>query len=328
MGLTEKKYKLTRWRVLLYLCLILPYSCNYSGRQTIVYINSYHEGYPPSDEAMRAIREAFPEEEYNLQIRFLDAKRNPSPEWLSQAADSFANEISGLKPGAVILSDDDAVKHMRSLIEKNPTIPFVFCGVNWSAQQYNLPRRNVTGMLEVLPLRQAIHELIKIYPDSWNIAILSENSLSEQNNTLLLDTLYRNLGLTPEYHLVDDFGSWKERFAMLQTTADLIYIPTNGAIAGWDAAEAQSWVEANIKKPVFTCDDFMMPFAVFGLTKIPREQGEWASSSVKKILRGTSPEDIRFTSNSLSKKWLNQTLADKIGLIPDSELINDTTIIQ
>jgi ABC-type uncharacterized transport system substrate-binding protein len=328
MGLAEKKYNVTGFRMLIFLFVLFLYSCSHSGKRTILYINSYHEGYPPSDEAMRAIREAFPDGKYSLQIRFLDAKRNPSQEWLRHAADSFANEISVIKPGAVILSDDDAVKYMRSFIEQNPAIPFVFCGVNWSAGQYKLPRRNVTGMVEVLPLRQAIQELFKIYPDIWNIAILSENSLSEQNNTLLLDTLYRNMGLTPEYHLVESFETWKERFVILQATADLIYIPTNGAIAGWDAADAASWVETNIKKPVFTCDDFMMPYAVFGLTKIPREQGEWASSSVKRILGGTAPEEIPFASNRQSKIWLNQRLAEKIGFNPGPELIKDSNIIK
>ncbi len=310
----------TNWvKICVILSSVIALSCNHADNPRIFYINSYHHGYPPSDEAMRAIREGFPADKYELHIRFMDAKRKPSPEWLSQAADSFSIEIAELKPDAVILSDDDAVKYLREGIAQNPEIPFVFSGVNWSADQYNLPRRNVTGMLEVLPLRQAIQEIKNAYPEIRRIAILSENSLSEQNNTRLLDTLYSNMGLEPEYHLVDDFETWKERFVSLQTTADLIYLPTNGAISGWDNNQAQSWVEANIKKPLFTCDDFMMPFAVFGLTKIPYEQGEWATSAVKRILAGTLPGDIPFTPNSQSKNWLNRRLAEKIGFNPDTE---------
>ena len=40
--------------------LLLVLSCSQREKQLIYYINSYHEGYPPSDEAMRAIRDAFP----------------------------------------------------------------------------------------------------------------------------------------------------------------------------------------------------------------------------------------------------------------------------
>jgi hypothetical protein len=33
-------------------------------------------------------------------------------------------------------------------------------------------------------------------------------------------------------------------------------------------------LKKNIKIPIVTCDDFMMPFAVFGLTKVAKEQGD------------------------------------------------------
>ena len=308
--------------------LLLVLSCSQREKQLIYYINSYHEGYPPSDEAMRAIRDAFPAESYDLQIRFMDSKRNPSKEWLSTSADSFSVEINTLKPHAVILSDDDAVKYMRNFMVKKPETPFVFCGVNWSAEQYKLPRENVTGMLEVLPLKQAIEKLLNIYPESKRIAILSENSLSERNNTTLLDTLYRHLGLEPEYHLVDNFETWKVSFIALQSTADIIYIPTNGAIAGWNNAEAKAFVNKYSVKPSFTCDDFMMPYVAVGLTKIPYEQGEWAASAVKNILDGTFPADIPYTPNHQSKNWLNLSLAEKIGLNPGSEWMTNSTIIE
>ncbi len=298
--------------------LLLAVSCGQPERQVVYYINSYHEGYPPSDEAMRAISDAFPEESYGLQIRFMDSKRNPSQDWLTLAADSFMIEINTLKPNAVILSDDDAVKYLRDYMVEKRELPFVFCGVNWSADQYNLPRENITGMLEVLPLKQAIEDLLKGYPESKRIAILSENSLSEQNNTTLLDTLYRNSGLEPEYHLVDDFETWKECFLALQTSADIIYIPTNGAIAGWDNAEAKAFVNKHSVKPSFTCDDFMMPFVVYGLTKIPYEQGKWAALAVKDILEGKSPKAIPYTPNIQTERWLNDELALKIGFVSNT----------
>ncbi len=45
--------------------------------QRVAYVNSYHEGYPPSDEAMAAIRESFTPPAYELRVFFLDAKRSP-----------------------------------------------------------------------------------------------------------------------------------------------------------------------------------------------------------------------------------------------------------
>lgn len=293
---------------------LLFFSCTNNLKTNVFYINSYHEGYPPSDEAMRAIRDAFPSESYRLTIRFLDAKRKTEDEWRSSAADSFMHEIEKMQPAVVILSDDDAVKHMRDFILTKPEIPFVFCGVNWSAEHYQLPRKNVTGMMEVLPLKQAIGQLKAIYPQSKSMAVVSENSLSEQNNTVLLDTLYRNMELEPVYFLVDDFEAWKAAFMEAQNKTDLIYLPTNGAIKGWNNEAASKFVAEHTSKPSFTCDDFMMPYAVFGLTKIPYEQGEWAAHVAKQILAGTKPALIPFTLNCQSKAWFNPLLSKKIGV--------------
>ena len=35
----------------------------------------------------------------------------------------------------------------------------VFCGVNWSAQQYGLPTSNVTGIIEVLPMKENLQQI-------------------------------------------------------------------------------------------------------------------------------------------------------------------------
>jgi ABC-type uncharacterized transport system substrate-binding protein len=314
--------------LIVFVVLSLTVRCIHKENPAIYYINSYNEGYPPSDETMRAIREAFPPENYQLTIRFLDAKRDASEERLNSDTEKFKVEIEKMQPDVVILSDDDAVKYMRDFMVDNNEIPFVFCGVNWSAEQYQLPRENVTGMLEVLPLKQAIGQLKAIYPQSKTLAVVSENSLSEQNNTLLLDTLYRNMGLKLVYFLVDDFDDWKAAFIKAQSKADLIYLPTNGAIKGWDNKTARKFVAGHISKPSFTCDDFMMPYVVFGLTKIPFEQGEWAANAAKKILAGTKPADIPFTPNSQSKAWLNPLLAKKTGVDNKDDWDQNSSIIE
>ena len=60
-----------------------------------------------------------------------------------------------------------------------------------------------------------------------------------------------------------------------------MYLPTNGAIRGLDSAAVKERVRRNLRKLAVTCDDFMMPHAVFGLTKVAREQGEFAARAAK-----------------------------------------------
>ena len=300
------------------LAALISTSCRQESG-SIVFVNSYHPGYPPSDEVYRGIREGLPAGKYDLQVFYLDSKRRISEKFLESKADSAFQLINRVQPDAVIVSDDNAVKYLVEPYLNDTDIPVVFCGVNWSAEQYQLDRSHVTGMLEVLPLRDCIQLLKEEFNDPATLTVLSENSLSEKNNTLLLDTLYRNMGLEPVYVLVDTFEEWKNGFRQANETSDAIYLPTNGAISGWERQEAIRFVEEHIRKPVFTCDDFMMDYCLFGLTKVPREQGEWAAETVRKILLGTSLMEIPLTHNQQTKAYYNVTLGEITGLMQTSE---------
>jgi ABC-type uncharacterized transport system substrate-binding protein len=278
----------------------------------IVYINSYHEGYGSSDDVMEGIIETLRVEDVELMTYFLDAKRKITESEIQESVKNILQEIKQFNPALMIVSDDNAVKELVVPYFNNTSLPVVFCGVNWSAEQYQLGS-NVTGMLEVLPLRECLTEVILTYPETRKLVVLSENSLSEQNNRLLLDTLYRNLGLEVIYKLAEDFDTWKTMFLEANGNADIIYMPTNGAIRNWDNDSAKDIIEKNIKIPVVTCDDFMMPYAVFGLTKVAKEQGIWAAKTAMAILTGQSPTEIPFTRNREMKAWLNDTLAIQIN---------------
>jgi ABC-type uncharacterized transport system substrate-binding protein len=73
--------------------------------------------------------------------------------------------------------------------------------------------------------------------------------------------------------------------------------------------------------PVFTCDDFMMVYAVFGLTKIAKEQGEWAARTALQILDGQSPAQIPVTRNTQTAAWINPLLAESAGFHPGVDLL-------
>jgi ABC-type uncharacterized transport system substrate-binding protein len=110
-------------------------------------------------------------------------------------------------------------------------------------------------------------------------------------------------------------------FLRANAEADVVFVPTNGAIKDWDSAEAQAFVREHTRVPVFTCDDFMMKYAVFGLTKVAREQGQWAARTALQIVKGKSPAEIPVTENRQTIAYINTTLADKIGFKPDAKLL-------
>lgn len=109
---------------------------------------------------------------------------------------------------------------------------------------------------------------------------------------------------------------------------DLIYIVTHGAIKNWDHEAAIDFVKSKIKVPVFICEDFMMPYAVFGMTKVASEHGIWAAKISNKILKGEKPIVFPVTHNQLFKGWLNLDLAQKNGFYPDSLLLSTLKILE
>ncbi|MCC5931527.1 MAG: hypothetical protein JJU28_19935 [Cyclobacteriaceae bacterium] len=306
--------------LLIILC-ILAISCkkNTESKHKVFYINSYHQGYGSSDDIMEGIFEIFENESVEVETFFMDTKRAGDRASIQEKVDLVLKEISQFNPDIIIASDDDAVKYVIVPHFKNKDIPVIFCGVNWTADAYGLPCDNVTGMLEVLPIQESVEWIHQYYPKAGKLLVLSEQSDSEIKNTEVLDPIFRSMSLEPEYVMAKDFKEWKMAFKDAQEHFDLIYLPTNGAIKGWEEEKAINFVREHIQKPVFTCDDFMMPYAVFGLTKIAKEQGQWAAETSLNVLKGQNVSEISLTKNSLVKRWFNESLAQQIRFMPDDE---------
>ena len=293
----------------------------------VLYINSYHAEYPPASDVTRAVEATLKVNSIPFKTLFLDTKRNSEQKYIERKIDEIRKEIELYKPNLLIAADDNVIKYLIEPYYKNSKLPVVFCGVNWTCNQYGLPTQNVTGMLEVLPLEETIRTVREYYPKSKKMLVLSENTTSERSNSKILAALYQELDLEVDYALVDDFEEWKNAFKKANDLYDLIYLPTNGAIKNWNEKEAKEFVQSAIKKPVITCDDFMMKYAVFGLTKIAAEQGEWASQTAVDILNGKSPSEIAVTKNTETNAWLNKVLASKIGFQPNKEILSKCQLV-
>ncbi len=299
--------------VLLLNLILGPVPARAAGSR-VFYVNSYHGGYPSSDAAMGAITGKLRAAGVDLRVAFLDAKRHGDSREIERTASAILQEIHSFQPQLVIASDDDAVKNILAPHFRSGPVPGVFCGVNWSSGQYGLPSPNVTGMLEVVPVGEVLEAVRKQRPSIRKLVVLSEDSISERSNRTILESRYREWGFDPQFVLVSGFEEWKRWFEKAQLEADVIYLPTNGAIKDWDVTAARAWVALKMRKPVVTCDDFMMAYCALGITKVAREQGEWAAQAALRILNGESPARIRVEQNRQTRCFWNPQLAEKAGL--------------
>lgn len=302
-------------------------ACLQESKKKIVYINSYHHGHPSSDEIMEGFMQHIPSDSFEVYSWYMDTKRNPSKPFIQKEASLLLDSILNIKPDLLVVSDDNAVKYIIQPNLQKLSMPIIFCGVNWTDKDYNLPSNQVTGIIEILPVANAVQVLKSYYPLAKKLLVLNENTTTSRKEEQILDTLFQGFGLSATFKLVDNFQEWKTEFGNGNTEFDIIYISTHAAIKGWNKNEAKEFISTNIKVPVFTCEDFMMPYAVLGVTKIAEEHGIWTAASAKIILSGVSPSVIPVTKNKESNKWLNIHLANKINFNPDSVFLQNTILI-
>jgi ABC-type uncharacterized transport system substrate-binding protein len=174
--------------------------------------------------------------------------------------------------------------------------------------QYDLSQHNITGVLEILPVEKLLNTMKSHYPTLQRLLVLNENTTTSRKTKPLLNAICERVGISVTQKLVDDFESWKSAYKAANQTHDIIYLQTRGAIRNWNHDEALVFIDQNIKVPSVTCEDFMMPYAVFGLTQLSKEQGMLAAEAAKKILEGASPNDIPITQNQMSTVWINTRL--------------------
>jgi hypothetical protein len=123
-----------------------------------------------------------------------------------------------------------------------------------------------------------------------------------------------------EYRLVNSQQEWKKAYQNSQKY-DFIVVGSNSGINDWDKKSVEQFVRSFTKNLTVTNHGWMMPYTIFGLTKVPEEHGEWAAQAALEILKGTKPSDIPIVSNRKWDIWVNRSILKQSGIrIPYSLL--------
>ena len=305
-------------------------------KKKILYVDSYHAGYPWSDGITEGVLKTLnilvgkdgkldnSKSSFDLEIIRMDTKRNTSEKFKIAAAKRVKNFIDVWKPEIVIASDDHASKYLIVPYFKNKKLPFVFCGINWDASIYNYPFNNVTGMVEVALVSQLV-DLLKKYSKGKKVAYLAADVFTarkEAHNYVR----YFNLKLDSTY--VKTYEKWKQEYRNYQKKTDILIVGNIEGINDWDASDAKMTVEKYTTIPTGSIYDFMAKYSLVGITKSAQEQGEWAAKTALEILGGKLPSDIPVTTNKNAKIFLNMSLAKKLKVVFPMQLIEQASFVQ
>ncbi|MFK8077389.1 MAG: ABC transporter substrate-binding protein [Granulosicoccus sp.] len=303
----------------------VPTLAQSSDRPTCLYVSSYHVGYEWSDGVERGLKDRLAEQ-CNITAFYMDTKRKKSTENKVAAGNAAYELIQDTNPDVVITSDDNAAKYLIVPHLVGAELPVVFSGINWTVEEYGLPASNITGIVEIAPIKPMLTEgmLASKLPSDHptRVAYLGASTLSEIKNHNRVKSIAEKLDITVDRILAENFDDWKQGYLLAQDY-DMVVMGSYSGIAQFDLEAASSWVLENTDKLSMTNHDWMMPVSAIGYTKVPEEHGEWAADSAIAILNGVRAVDIPLVTNRRWDTWINEPLLEAAGVnLNQSTLIN------
>jgi len=287
------------------------------GGKKILFINSYHKGYPWSDGIYQGIEDTIKGTGIELVQFEMDTKRHASAESKSNAAEKARDVINSFKPDVVIASDDNASKYLIVPFYKNTKLPIVFCGVNWDASDYGFPTENITGMIEVQLIDQILATLKK-YARGNRIGFIKGDDLSARKEAAFYE---KRFNIKIDKRFVKKYSEWERAYLDLQKKADMVLVGNTESIPDWDPVAAKQLVEAHTSVPTGNWDKWMKDYALVTFATLPAEQGQWAARTALKILDGTPPGNIAVVSNKKAEIFRNMRIAKKLNIVFPIEFI-------
>ncbi len=306
------------------LALVLPLSSSLASTtpeavKKCLYVSSYHQGHSWSDSIEYSIRESL-NGTCELREIYMDTKRNKNPEQIFSATNKIIKTIEDWQPDIVITSDDNAAKHLIAPHYKDDKTPFVFCGVNWTVDEYGFPFSNVTGIVEVAPVKNMLEAALVLSNTGRKALYIGASTLSERKNFARIKSEAALLNIEIDAIHTPHIEHWK---AALEKSSeyDFMVLGSNAGIEGWSDSEALMAALTRSQKVSVTNHKSMLPYSTLAFTKLASEQGEWAANVAINILNGISPADIPIASNKKWDLWVNELNLQQLDIDPPRNLL-------
>ncbi len=277
-----------------------------------LYVSSYHYGYEWNDGIERGIETALGGK-CELDKYYMDTKRNKDKAFYKQSALAAKKHIEETKPDIIIACDDNASKYLVMPYYKDADLPIVFCGINWSVKQYAYPYSNVTGIIEISPIKPMMKIVTTALKGVTHGVYLGPDVISQQKEFELNRGVYDKAGIKIEPLFVKTMAEWESAYIKAQQ-AEFIIIGNNGGINDWDDKRALEIVLSQTARLTVTNYDWMSKYAMLAMTKLAEEQGEWAAQVALTILEGEQPSNIPIVTNRRWNIFVNPTLLDKSAI--------------
>lgn len=297
---------------------------NYDGKK-IVFVNSYHVGYPWSDGIEEGLHSILDGTGVELTIIRLDTKQHPEEEFGQAAGRRAYEQIQALNPDVVITADDNAQKFLVVPYLKNAGYPLIFLGVNWDASAYGYTNDITTGMIEV-ELPDQMIELLKAYASGERLGYITIDTETERKVVDIYNLRFFNGQMQPYWVTTQD--EFQAAFLAAQQEVDILFMGNNAGSDKWEDDVMKQFILNNTVIPTGSINDWMAPYSLLTLAKSSQEEGEWGGQTALQILDGTPVSQIPWVENKRGEVIVNLGLADKLSVIFSPSLLKNAIILE
>lgn len=300
----------------------------------VLVVNSYHKGFPWSDNIVRAIEKTLATAPLpvNISVEYMDTKRFVDPRHLDNLYALYRHKFRNWRFDVIIASDTPAfqfvLSHRQELFRNTP---IVFCGVNGFVSEMIGSHQQITGVAEYADYQGTIRLIPRLLPGTREIIIISPDSISADEDRKLIEAFIPALGGHPQV----TFWQGIDLEAALEGASKL---PKDAAILSSDVIQSRSGdLISNIEKirllstaapvPVFVVrEEDMGSGAVGGRLVSGSEQGRRAAAFALDILGGKAAEDIPVLIEDANPYMFDFTAMKRFG-ISESEIPLESIVI-
>ena len=274
-------------------------------KKKVLVLHAYHQGYHWTDRIMAGMESVFDQRnDIELFVSYMDTKRCSDPAYFKQLRDLYATKYELVTFDAIVSSDDHALDFLLEFRDELfPNTPVIFSGINIFEKERLKGKSKFTGIYESYDIQGTIDLMLSLHPETTNITIVSDDTLSGRNfKQLVVDaqsSFSNSVNFNYLYNLSPkDLQQSLKKLPENSLVLWAIYLRTPFGTT-LSSEESVKLVSHSSRFPTYCIWDVVGQGVIGGKITSPDYQGQVAAETALRILQGTNIEDIPVVGSPL-----------------------------
>lgn len=237
-------------------------------------------------------------QDIKMSVEFMDTKRFSDKAYLARLSNLYQMKYKHQQFDAVIVSDDNAfqfIQRNRELFLRG--IPIVFCGVNYLENPQNLPRQNITGIMESYDILGTITLGVDLFPETKKLFVINDQSTSGKANRIKLKQAAAQLPIHLDIEYCGNVSMQELLKNVSNLDADSLILLMSFTMdrnnQRFTYENSLNLIHNQANRPILGFWDFYLGEGIVGgVITSGTDQGKSAASMVLDILSGERVTDI------------------------------------